>query len=307
MFISASWRPDVILCVVPTLFVAPWALLLSRLLKVPAWIHIHDFEVEAAFELGMLSQGSVVQRMLTWFEGCVLKGFHKVSTLSERMLDKLIAKGINKSRTFLLPNWVDLEQIFPTRGKNPLRSRLCIPSDQIVVLYSGNIGFKQGLDILLEAAERLLEKREIIFVICGDGAARDHVQQRAEQLQNVTMIPLQPLEHLNELLNLADIHVLPQQAGVADLVMPSKLGGMLGSGRPIVATADLKTEIGEVVGDVGILVPPGDSKKLSNAIRQLAEDSDLRDRLGALGQQYAKVNLNKEEILLALESEISKF
>ena len=149
---------------------------------------------------------------------------------------------------------------------------LNLAKNQLVVLYSGNMGRKQGIEILVDVARRLENAPHIQLVLCGDGAARPDLEQRAAGLRNVHFLPLQPLNRLNELLNLGDIHVLPQRADTADLVMPSKLTGMLASGRPVIATAAPGTELASVVGRVGVVVPPGDPDCLAESIKDLAAD-----------------------------------
>ena len=111
------------------------------------------------------------------------------------------------------------------------------------------------------------------------------------------MLPVQPIEVFNDLMNCADIHLLPQRADAADLVMPSKLTGMLATGRPIVACAGRNTQIAKVVSHRGIVVPPGQAERFFQAILLLAEDSDLRKRLGDQAREYAVKYLGKRAIL----------
>jgi colanic acid biosynthesis glycosyl transferase WcaI len=135
----------------------------------------------------------------------------------------------------LFPNWVDTRQIYPLlEGPNPLRAHLGLAPEQLAVLYAGTMGKKQGLEHLLTAASRL-QGRQLQFILCGDGAVRAELENTAKELSNVLFLQVQPAERLNELLNLADIHILPQKADAADLVMPSKLSGMLASGKPVIA------------------------------------------------------------------------
>jgi len=145
----------------------------------------------------------------------------------------------------------------------------------VVALYSGNMGEKQGLEIVVEAA-RILESDapNIRFVLCGEGAAKVRMQALAADLSNVLWLPLQPLARLNELLNFVDIHLLPQRADAADLVMPSKLTGMLASGRPVLATAHAGTELAGVVAGCGVVVEPGNVQAFVDALRQLAADGE---------------------------------
>src|SRR5437879_3671640 len=152
------------------------------------------------------------------------------------MLERLADKGVAEQRRVLFPNWVDTGAIFPMEEPSPLRRELEIPGGAVVTLYSGSMGAKQGIEQLIEAARLLADRPAIRIVICGDGAGLPELRAMARELPNVRFLPLQPPERLNALLNLADVHALPQKPAVADLVMPSKLIGMLASGRPVVAT-----------------------------------------------------------------------
>lgn len=144
------------------------------------------------------------------------------------------------------------------------------------------------------------------FVLCGDGAARESLEALASGLSNVQWLPLQPLDQLNELLNLADIHLLPQRGDAADMVMPSKLTNMLASGRPVVATALPNTEVYSVVAGRGINTPPRDAACLANALSQLADDAPLRRNLGHAARTYAEKHLSKDTILQQFEGELLK-
>ena len=112
---------------------------------------------------------------------------------------------------------------------------------------------------------------------------------------------MQPVERLNDLLNLAEIHLLPQRADMADLVMPSKLTGMLASGRPVIATADTGTQVHKVVSQCGVVVPPGDAQALGIAIQRLSKDRAARHRLGEAARKYAVANMDSARILLEFE------
>ncbi|NCU02152.1 glycosyltransferase, partial [Candidatus Macondimonas diazotrophica] len=161
---------------------------------------------------------------------------------------------------------------------------------------------KQGLELLVEAARALRDDPSVVFVIGGAGSARERLMAMAADLPNIRWIPLQPAERLCDLLNLADLHLLPQRADAADLVMPSKLTGMLASGRPVIATAAPETQVGRVVGDCGLLVPPGDGAALTQAIVALAADPDQRRTLGVAARAYAETHLAREAIMTRFET-----
>src|SRR6185312_17358347 len=126
---------------------------------------------------------------------------------------------------------------------------------------------------------------DIRFVFAGEGAARRRLEAMSVGLGNVMFLPLQPAERLNDLLNLADIHLLPQRRGVADLVMPSKLLGMMASGRPVVAGAHPASALGAVVASCGVVVAPEDGAAMAEAVAMLARDCEQRTALGAAGRR----------------------
>jgi colanic acid biosynthesis glycosyl transferase WcaI len=163
------------------------------------------------------------------------------------------------------------------------------------------MGKKQGLDLLVDAARQLLPCCDLQLVFCGEGPYWHSIAEKSKDLPNVSLLPFQPSERLNDLLNLADIHLLPQRADAADLVMPSKLTGMLASGRPVVATAHLGTQLAAAVQGCGLVVPPGDLNAFSSAILQLAADRDLRLQLGQEARRYALAHLDLQTILCRLE------
>jgi colanic acid biosynthesis glycosyl transferase WcaI len=292
------WKPRIVLCIAPALMNALFVLAFARLSGAKAWLHIQDFELDAALKLGLLPGGKWLAGLVARLERLLLTGFDNVSTISERMREHLAAKGVPPDKILLFPNWVDTKQIYPLGdGFNRLRAALGLGPEQLAVLYAGAMGKKQGLEHLLAAASQLQEQCQLQFVLCGDGAVRAELEKSARGLSNVLFLHVQPAEHLNELLNLADIHILSQKADAADLVMPSKLGGMLASGKVVIATANPNTELGQVLRRVGVLVRPEDSPALAEAIVGLANDPQKRDRLGRLGRDYACQHLEKELVL----------
>jgi colanic acid biosynthesis glycosyl transferase WcaI len=297
MLAQIPWKPDVIICVIPTLFSALTAWVVARLSGAKAWLHIQDFELDAALSLGMLPGSKLISSAAQAFERFIFTRFDRVSTISDNMLALAVQKGVAEEKTLLFPNWVDTHRIFPIQGRNLLRKELGIPENQKVVLYHGNLGRKQGLEVLIEAAICLQDRSEILLVICGDGAARADLEGKARDMKNVRFLDLQPESRLNELVNLADVHVLPQRIGAADLVMPSKLTTMLASGKPVVACAAAGTQIWKVVDQVGKVVPPEDARALSQVIIELTNDPFECESLGKLGRNYTCQFLEKEVIL----------
>lgn len=299
------WRPDVVWVVAPAFFSAPGAWLTARASGAPVWLHVQDYEVDAAFDLGLL-KGAGLRRLVLGVERWLLRRFDVVSTISSRMLDRARSKGVAADKTVFFPNWVDISAIQPARAGGAYRAELGIGPDAVVALYSGNMGGKQGLEILAQAAALLQSRPGLSFVFCGNGAGRPELEAACAGLPNVRFLDLQPLERLGDLLTFADIHLLPQRADAADLVMPSKLTGMLASGRPVVATAHAGTEVARVVDGRGLVVPPEDATAFASAIATLADDAALRARCGAEARRYAEENLDQDAVLRRFEAALFK-
>ncbi len=298
---AVAFRPDVVCTIKPPMFAEPVGWLAARLCGALAWTHVQDLEVDAAFDMGLLPSGGLRTATLA-VDNWLLRRFDFATTISLRMQERLWRKGMPAAKTGLYPNWVEAAAIQPQSGPNPYRAELGIPDGQIVALYSGNMGEKQGLDTLIDTARAVAGDPGITVVLCGEGAARQRLQDGARGLSNVRFLPLQPLERLGDLLNLADVHLLPQRADAADLVMPSKLGGMLATGRPVVAGAHAGTQVAMAVADCGIVVPPDDGQAMAVGLRALAADSEKRTQLGGVARKKALAEWDKDGILGRLES-----
>jgi colanic acid biosynthesis glycosyl transferase WcaI len=246
--------------------------------------------------MGLL-KGKLLQRLVLRMERWLLRRFDCVSTISSRMVEQLVAKGVQVQRMRYFPNWVDLAQIKPSLGDGRLRREFGIAADAVVVLFSGSLGGKQGLMAIPAAAHLLAARPDIVFVVCGDGVMKSKLESAARNLPNLRLLPLQPLQRLGELLCMADIHLLPQSPGAADLVLPSKLSGMLASGRPVVAVCRSGTEIDSVVSQCGVVVNTQDTSALAQAIHRLADDPAQRRELGRRARIYAECNFERDSIL----------
>ena len=305
MLSQIFWRPNIILVVEPPLFCAPTNLIVSKLCGAYSWLHVQDFEVDAAFDLGVLSSLRL-RRIVLKVERWLITKFDRVSTISDQMIVRLGTKGVLPGKQVLFPNWADIDNIHPLDSLSIYREQLGIPASNIVFLYSGNMGEKQGLEIVVEAAHQLVDRKNIVFVMCGQGAAYSRLRDLASGLENIHWLPLQPLDKLNDLLNMADVHLLPQRADAADLVMPSKLTGMLASGRPVLATAFEGTQIAKVLELSGVVVPPEDAGLFAHAMLGLAENTEQRRQLGENARDYAVEFLGRDAVLARFEEALQE-
>ncbi|MET3516157.1 colanic acid biosynthesis glycosyl transferase WcaI [Pseudacidovorax sp. 1753] len=304
-----KFRANIIFVTEPPLICAPWVLLWAKITRARSWLHIQDYEVDAAFDLGII-KGARLKNLILKGERFILGRFDRISTISFKMIELAENKGVRREVVYF-PNWVDLSAITPLRRPSVFREKLGIDPEAIVALYSGNMGAKQGLEILAEVARQVgsaIGVPKIFFVFCGNGAGRPSLEQNCQSLGNVRFLDLQPVEQLGSLLGLADIHLLPQRADAADLVMPSKLTGMLASGRPVIATAHAETELGGTIlrAQCGLVVEPGNATAFSDAIVAMARDKELRENFGRRAREYAERNLGKDAVLRSLESSLAR-
>ncbi len=300
---AVGFRPEVVIAVAPTLMIAPGALAIAALARAKTWLHVQDFETDAAFGLGLLG-GAGLRRAALASERWVLSRFDRVSTISEPMRRGLTLKGVAPDRTRLLPNWADLAAIRPLDAMSPLRAELGISADTLVALYAGTLGEKQGLEVLAAAARRLEGSPEVLIAVAGDGPGRARLAEAASSTPRLRLLPLQPAERLNDLLNLADLHLLPERPEASDLVMPSKLGGMLASGRPVIAAARADGAVAAAIAGAGVVVPPGDAAALAGAILDLARHSARRAELGQAARSIAKRDWDREAILTRFDADL---
>ncbi|WP_031564224.1 WcaI family glycosyltransferase [Rheinheimera texasensis] len=305
-------KPDVVMLVQPTLFCAPGALIYSLLTGAKTVLHIQDFEVDAMFGLGMAgkdslaptpdapSQPSAKKRLILGIERWLMNRFDKVSSISHSMLAKASQKGVAKDKLLFFPNWSDTGFVNPAVDSSALRAQWGYACDDKIVLYSGNIGQKQGLEIVLDAAAALADQPQVKFVIIGNGAYRDTLALEAARrgLTNVEFKPLQAWELVPQILVMTDVHLVVQKKGVADAVLPSKLTNILAAGGHALVTAEQDTELGELARRVpGIYhcIEPEDSNAFINGLRQcLAQDTRSTN---TIARQYAVDHINSEQVL----------
>lgn len=296
-------KPDVVIAVAPALLSAPVALAAARLAGAPCWLHVQDLEIEAALATGLLPQGSRIARAAAGVETAILSRMAAISTISPQMRQRIEAKVEGRVPVHEVRNWANHLEAFAGSDGASLRREWAL-GDRKVALYAGNIANKQGIEILVDAARQLAGRKDLVFVICGEGPNRAALERRAQGLSNILFRPLQPASRVGDLLSLAHVHLLPQLAGAAELVLPSKLTNMLASGRPVVATAAPGTALAEEVAGCGLITPPGDAVALADAVARLADDTDLAARLGSEAARRALHRWSRDAVIDSLESRL---
>ncbi|VYU74593.1 colanic acid biosynthesis fucosyltransferase WcaI [Metakosakonia massiliensis] len=304
------WKPDRIIGVVPTLFCTPGMRLLAKLTGARTLVHIQDYEVDAMLGLGMAGKGKggMVGKLATAFERRNLLNVDNVSTISRSMINKAREKGVAAQRLIFFPNWSEVARFREVDAAKvaALRAQLGLPEEKKIVLYSGNIGEKQGLENVIAAAAELRDK-PWLFVIVGQGGGKARLEKKARQLglENVKFFPLQPYDALPALLSMADCHLVIQKRGAADAVLPSKLTNILAAGGNAVITAEATTELGQLClasPGIAVCVEPESVAALTSGIAQAL----LMPKNNAVAREYAERMLDKESVLTQFMADISR-
>ncbi|CCU72966.1 glycosyltransferase WbuB [Thalassolituus oleivorans] len=298
LFAKVFKRPDVVFVVEPTLFTVPVTLLFCKLVGAKSVLHIQDYEVDAMFGLGMAGKAGFLASAAYKVERWLMRRFDAVSTISFSMMTKAEQKGVDPQRLVFFPNWSDTSFVHPSVDGSDLRKLWGVTESQKIVLYAGNIGAKQGLELVLDAAERYLSQPDIRFFLVGSGAYATELQSMATQrgLSNVEFKPLQAWEDVPAMLAMADVHLVVQRKGAADAVLPSKLTNILSAGGNAVITAEADTELGRLVNEYPGIYSCVEPENVASFCQGL-ETELAKSGVNSVAREYAEKNLNKEAIL----------
>jgi glycosyltransferase involved in cell wall biosynthesis len=259
-------------------------------------VYLQDIYPDVAIALGKARAGWFT-RALRRCLFSIYRRADRVIVLGEDMRQVLTDAGIPVDRITVLPNWADTSRIYPIRENNAFRQRQGLDGF-FVVMYSGNMGLCQSLDDILEAAARLRDRRDILFLLVGDGASRARLEEiaRERSLPNLRFLPYQPQSELAQSLSAADLHLVPLDSRVTGCLVPSKLYGILAAGVASLVVADERCESSRVVqrSATGRVVAPGHPEMLAEAIDcyqraiSLAPDSPTASAAPSSRKSYSR-------------------
>jgi colanic acid biosynthesis glycosyl transferase WcaI len=263
--------------------------------------HIQDLQIDAALELGVIKQ-AWLKSVLLQLEGFILKNASIVSTISDGMRKIVLAKENSPKSVLLLPNWVDRNQIYKIEPNNVVVAELGIPLDKKIFFYSGSIGEKQGLEIILEIANELKDTNpDLFFVISGTGPYKLKLEASGieKSITNLLFIDLQPQPIFNQLLNFAFCHLIIQKGQASDLLLPSKLTNILAVGGLCIVTALSNTSLFDTLKDfnMGLVIPPENKEAFLDLVKALDNDSIMVNIMKENALQYAKQYLDQTNII----------
>jgi colanic acid biosynthesis glycosyl transferase WcaI len=292
---------DLVVAISPPLQLGLSGWLLGLVKRSPFFLHLQDLVPDAAVATGMLREDSRAVRLARKIERFVYRHACSVGVISEGFARNLATKGVPPAKIMLLPNCIDLDFLKPMDRNNGFRQRFGIKSDTFLIMYSGSVALKQGLQTFVEASAEFGEADGVAFYLIGEGPYLEEIRSRAKELKiaNLTFLPLQPRENLPMQLSAADALVITQKWAVTDVVFPGKLLYYMAAGRPILASVSPDSETGRFISDhkVGIVVPPEDPKTLAEAIRYLRQNPTEAERLGRNGRRVAEEKFDRKVVL----------
>jgi colanic acid biosynthesis glycosyl transferase WcaI len=291
--VASRARADVVLAMSPPLTLGAAGWFAARTRGVPFVFNIQDVFPDVAVEIGALTNPTVIGAA-AWLERLTYQGADAVTVLSEDLRANVVAKlaghrGGDEAKVRVIPNFVDTERIRPASRHNAYRRELGL-GDRTVVMYAGNVGMSQSLELLVAAATATAHDPSVVYVVNGGGSGLDELQRQARGLANFRFVGLQPRERLPEVLAAADIHVVPLRRGLARASVPSKMYSILAAGRPIVASVDPGTEVARTVEEAGagLAVPPDEPEAFTKALLRLIDEPAEARRMGEAGRRYVE-------------------
>jgi colanic acid biosynthesis glycosyl transferase WcaI len=234
-----------------------------------------------------------------------------ISTVTEGMRQRIIAKGIPPAKVVVVPPPADgnLFHVGTPAESHTFRSKHSLEG-KFIVAHSGNMGVKQGLDVVLDAAAILKEQRDCVFLLAGDGAMRSSLENRAAllKLANVRFLPLQEHAEFPHMLAAIDIALIVQLASVSDIAFPSKTVTLLSAARPIGAAVNDSSEIASVIRESGggMVTRPEKPDSLAETILEVFNNREKGRTMGECGRRYALQHWNAAHILPAFEAYLSR-
>ena len=295
------FKVDGVLAMSPplTLGLTGWFTKIIR--RAPLVFNIQDVFPDAAIQTGAISNKKIIVAA-KWLERMSYQRSDAVVLLSQDLRTNIASKIDRKfhQRLHVIPNFVDTIAITPQDRMTAYRSELGI-GNQLVVMYAGNVGFSQSLNLVVDAAAKF---PDIAFVINGDGAARKKLQEDCAQLSNVYFGDYQPIERLSEVLATGDIHLVPLRAGLASVSVPSKSYSILAAGRPMLAAIDLNTEIPNMLeqSGAGVAVEPDNSTAFIEALSQLVGKREQLHEMGSRGRTWVETHASPASVAAQYEA-----
>ena len=299
-------RFDLVLSQMPGLAGGVIGARIARRAGVPHVVVVQDLMGAAAEQSGIAGGGRVAG-LAGGVEGRVLRSAAVVGVVHETFRDRVEAMGVPRDRIRVVPNWSHIAE--PSADRAGVRARMGWRDDESVLLHSGNMGLKQGLEVLVETA-RLAERGpdRLRVVLLGDGNQRALLEEAGRGLSRLEFVDPVGEREFPDVLAAADVLAVTQRASVMDMSIPSKLTSYFASGRPVVASVADGGGTAEEVrrSGAGVLVAPEDPGALLTAVRRLTADPRAAGELGSVGPAYVRAHLSEAAGLARIDALIDE-
>jgi colanic acid biosynthesis glycosyl transferase WcaI len=293
-------KPDAVIAVSPALLSLVAARLLCAKWRVPLGAVVQDLYSRAMVEVGLLGSGGLsgpVARLEAW----ALRGAAGIVAIHERFAESMCRNlRVRSELTTVIPNWTHVQ---PPRGSRAAARQRLGWGNETIVLHAGNMGAKQGLEHVIDAAALVdQEAASVRIVLMGDGSQRRFLEARARPYSSVEFKDPVPNSEFSDVLSAADILLLHERPGVEEMCVPSKLTSYFAAGRPVLAaTSESSAAAHEVsVSGAGLVVAPGDPGELLSGLRAMKSSENL-DEMGRRGQTYAREQLDQASLVAAYQ------
>ncbi len=289
--VSLVERPDVIVAPSPPLSIGASAWIVALLRRARYVYNVQEIYPDIAVSLGALKNGTLIG-LLESLERFVYRKSSAVTVIAPRMRERLIDKGVPGDKVHVIPNFVDLARLAPAPRSNEFSRRHGLDG-VFSVTYAGNMGPAQGLDIVIDAAQRLPPDRAR-FVLIGEGIDREALTRRAGTARSgaVTVIPYQPNALMPQIYGASDLCLVTQAAATGSDAIPSKVYRIMASAKPIVAVTDDRSDLAALVRSAGCgaVVAPGDAEGLARIVAEASGDPDAWRRMGDRGRAHVETH-----------------
>ena len=263
--------------------------------KKPVVYNAQDLFPETLSGTGLAESGGLLWKIGMWVSNVTFRNSDKIIAISQDIKRSMVARGVPAEKIEVVYNWVDEKAVQPVaKEDNPLFDEFGLDRDKFTIVYAGNLGNAQNIGIVLDGAKEL---PEVQFAVFGSGGLENEVRKRIsdEELTNVHLNPLQPVERVKYVYSLGDACIVSCKEGLGGSAMPSKSWSIMSCGRPVVASFD-EGELKEILekNDCGVFSHAGNVEEFVTAIRQLVSNKNKCEEMGKNARQFILNNLTKE-------------
>ena len=276
---------------------------LAKKRHVPVLYWEQDIVSKSLLSTGVLGRAGLKQRILYRLSSSIERKTEQRSThivtISKQFKEMHLKRGIEDNKVSVVYNWIDTDQVYPVgRDENPLFDELGIPRDKYIVTYCGNLGIPQNVEIMIDAAEKLQDIDDLLFIIIGGGSREKYINEyvQTKALKNLKIFPLQSMDRSHLVYSLGDVSLVIGKTGTSQNGFPSKTWSIMSAGRPMIACFDLESELCEFVreGNCGLTVAPDSSDDLRKAVLYCYENKTELEKMGISARKYVSENFSRQ-------------